>query len=211
MFSRDHVTSRDCISERGQPQDTGHMRDHAPESTCDGRAAAPSIAASACWYAVQSKAQQEQRAEMNLRSLGLETFLPMTRSTTPRHEWTTGGRAQALFPRYLFVRCEIVPFAHKIRYTRGVTKILRTAEGPSIVADWIIMAIMDRVGDDGFVRLSRPLMAGDRVRVTSGPFKEFVGVFHATTGASERARLLLTAVNGNWKIVLNGELVERIG
>ena len=51
---------------------------------------------------------------------------------------------------------------------------------------------------------------GDVVRVTSGPLKEFVGVFLASTSPAARVRLLLAAVSSPMRVVVDRDAVVRI-
>lgn len=150
------------------------------------------------WYAVQARPKQETRAAMNLLSSGLTTFLPLIRQ----------GK-QPLFPRYLFVRCDIAQFVQRIRYTRGVVKVLGTSDGPIALDDAIIESIQQRIGDDGFVHLTDFLEPGDAVEITDGPLKGLVGIFHAATPAAERVILLLNAMNSQMRVMVDASAINR--
>src|SRR5207237_9948283 len=102
------------------------------------------------WYAVQSRPKQEDRAATNLAVMGLTTLVPKVRQ--PRSRGAGCGVAP-LFPRYFFVYCRLASTLPKIRYARGVAKILGTSEGPTPIDDAIIEAIQSRIGPDGFVEL----------------------------------------------------------
>lgn len=158
------------------------------------------------WYAVQARPKQEQRAAMNLASSGVTTFLPMLR------ELHTNGRVGTapLFPRYLFARCDGVESLPRIRYTRGVAKVLGTGDGPTAVDDAIIESIRDRVGADGFVELTQSLEAGDRVEITTGPLKGLVGIFDSSTSACQRVVLLLNAVSVQMRVQVDTSVVRRM-
>ena len=159
------------------------------------------------WYAIQTRPKQESRADANLRGLGVETFFPQAHMTP-----TAGGRALRigpLFPRYLFVRCDVAAMAAKIRYTRGVARILSNALGPTPVDDAIVDAIRDRLADDGLVALDTAFAAGDHVRITAGPFSGFAGIFQNTMGPSDRVALLLTAVHAAVRVMVERAFVER--
>src|SRR6185503_15571817 len=94
----------------------------------------------------------------------------------------------------------------KINYTRGVSRVLGTECGPTPVDDSIIALIRSRVDSDGCVRPA--LTLGDRVRIIGGPLKDLEGVFSATLSDADRLRVLLTAVNGRFKVVLNADCLE---
>jgi transcriptional antiterminator RfaH len=160
------------------------------------------------WYAIQSKPRQEERAEGDLLAWGVETFLPRIRRRSLRRWAGAVGGSQPLFPGYLFARFNGPRMAHKIRYTRGVARIVGTALGPTPVDGSIIALIRSQIADQGLVELS--FNTGDRVRIGGGPLRDFVGVFTATVTATGRVRALLTAVNGRYKVVVNQDLLERL-
>lgn len=161
------------------------------------------------WYAVQSKPRQEVRAEGDLAAWGVEVFLPRVRCARRRH---VGGSdaAEPLFPGYLFARFAASQMLHKVRYTRGVSRVLGTAEGPTRVPGEIVDVIRGHIGADGLVQTTTTYAAGELLRITDGPLRDFIGVFQATTGAPERVRLLLSAVGGALRVVARPEQVERV-
>jgi transcriptional antiterminator RfaH len=158
---------------------------------------------------VRARAKQEQRAAANLVSSGVTTFLPLIRQ---------GGRTSAararvpapLFPRYLFVRCEIGACVRSIRYTRGVSNVLGTSEGPTPIDDAIIESIRSRIGEDGFVQLIDVFETGDSVEITSGPLEGLTGIFHASTSGAERVVLLLDAVNSQMRVTIDSSAVRKV-
>jgi len=158
------------------------------------------------WYAIQTRTKQEGRAAMNLASFGFFTFLPMIRR--PRRTSIASGAAP-LFPRYLFVRCDIARSVRQIRYTRGVANVLGTGEGPTSIDDAIIESIQSRIGKDGFVQVTDALEAGDPVEITSGPLKGLVGVFCSATSAAQRVVLLLNTVHSQLRVVVDTQVVHK--
>ncbi|HLG59546.1 MAG TPA: transcription termination/antitermination NusG family protein [Vicinamibacterales bacterium] len=157
------------------------------------------------WYVVQTHPHQEQRAALNIASYGAECFLPMTRRSA---RGSRQMRAEPLFTRYLFVKCDIWSMAHKIVFVRGVAKVLGTSAGPTSVDESVIAEIRSRVGADGFVRVTPGLESGDRVVVTAGALRGIVAVFHSSTTADERVRLLLTAIDSSIRLVVDRDEVE---
>jgi transcriptional antiterminator RfaH len=160
------------------------------------------------WYAVQARPKQETRAAMNLLSSGVTTFLPLIRQGKRPSAAGTPGTAP-LFPRYLFVRCDIAQSVQRIRYTRGVVKVLGTSDGPIALDDAIIESIQQRIGDDGFVHLTDFLEPGDAVEITDGPLKGLVGIFHSATPAAERVILLLNAMNSQMRVMVDASAITR--
>src|SRR5215210_821766 len=94
------------------------------------------------WYAIQTKAQQEDRAESNLRAWGVETFVPRFRAR--RRGYYAGGATyliKSLFPRYIFARFDANALLHKVNFTRGVQSVVRFGGTPAPVDDEVL-AIM---------------------------------------------------------------------
>jgi transcriptional antiterminator RfaH len=164
------------------------------------------------WYVVQTKPKQEARAEDNLSAWGVETFLPRIRGRVRGLSPSTlATRVVPMFPSYLFVRFELEGMGQKVRYTRGVTKILGIESRPTAVDDGLVQVIRDRVGDDGCVKLVPPqLRPGDRVRITAGPLCDLIGIFDSTSSASARVSLLLLAINGQMRVTVDAALVEKL-
>ena len=70
-------------------------------------------------YVVRAKAKQEARAEINLRSWGLKTFVPRVREYR-QGTGRAGETVALLFPSYMFARFTAAELLGKVRMTRGV-------------------------------------------------------------------------------------------
>ena len=104
------------------------------------------------WFVLHTHVKQEERANENLRSWGVETLHAKLR--TRRYNQFTGAPTyltQPLFPRYLFAKFtrEQLP---KIRFTRGVHNIVCFGENPAPVDEDIIDIIRSRIDENGFVK-----------------------------------------------------------
>ena len=146
------------------------------------------------WFAVQTKPNQESTARRGMESLGLETLLPLVR----RERCRSGRplpRIRPLFPNYLFARFAPARFLHLIRYSRGVCRVVGTAETPAPVDESIIDDLRSRVGEDGLVPLeSRGFHHGDPVRIEAGPLQGWSGIFERELDDQERVVILLNAL-----------------
>ncbi len=158
------------------------------------------------WFVAQTKPRQEDRAEANLRTLGIEIFLPRTRE--PRTRRSRGARIAPFFPSYLFVRCDIAARLHQITYTRGVHRMLGNGGGPLPIDNSIIESIRQRIGEDGLIRIGSSFKSGDAVRVTAGPLEDFNGVFQRYRHPSERVEILLKTVNGSFRVLVDCDQLE---
>src|SRR4030095_6959028 len=105
------------------------------------------------WYVVYTHLKQEERANENLMSWGVETL--HAKLKTRRYNQFTGAPTyltQPLFPRYIFAKFNAREQLPKIRFTRGVHNVVCFGESPAPVAEDIIDIIRDRIDEHGFVR-----------------------------------------------------------
>jgi transcription antitermination factor NusG len=108
------------------------------------------------WYVLQTKPKQEERADMNLRSWGIETWRPMLREPSRSVSGETVYRACPLFPNYWFARFELDSMFAKIRLTRGIQRVVGFGDCATPIDDAIIRLMQSRSGEDGFVRVVEP-------------------------------------------------------
>ena len=162
------------------------------------------------WYVVHTHVKQEERANENLRSWGIETL--HARLRTRRYNQFTGAPTyltQPLFPRYLFAKfnaCEQLP---KIRFTRGVHNVVCFGENPARVDEEIIDIIRERIDENGFVKTNDELKPGDKVVISAGPLRNLVGIFERQVKGSDRITILLTAIEYQGRLVVDRDLVQR--
>jgi transcriptional antiterminator RfaH len=138
------------------------------------------------WYVIRTKPRQEARAAENLAAWGIEVLSPLLLSAIR-------VQSKPLFPGYIFARFRASEVLHKINFTRGVACIVSFGGKPAICEDCIIDAIRTRGGD------SRPdsmplLTPGQTVRICSGPWHNFLGVFERNLSSRERVQILLTTI-----------------
>jgi len=145
------------------------------------------------WYVIQTKPGNEHRVEINLCNQGIETFLPLFES----NQYFQGSivqKVKPLFSNYLFARLNIELHYYKVKWTRGVSKILGTGDKPVPVSENVIQTIKKRIGENNLVRLEEEWKEGDNVQITSGPFKELIGVFQKKMSDKGRVRILLNLI-----------------
>ncbi|SRR5258706_8556006 len=163
------------------------------------------------WYVIRTGARQEDRAVDNLSAWGVETFLPKLRRSRLNH---FTGRvtlvAGPVFPHYAFARFDATKFLHEVSYTRGVHSVVSFGGVPARVDDSIIGLIKSQIDDDGFVQIGDEFQVGDRVRITDGPLRDFIGVFDHRTNNTHRVAILLTAVSCQARVVIESRSIEKI-
>ena len=145
------------------------------------------------WYVIQTKAGGEHRVETHLLNQEIETFLPLF-GAYQCCKGKMAHRIKPFFPNYLFARLDIKLHYYKVKWTRGVSKILGTGDGPVPISEKVIHSIRERVGKDNLVKLEEEWKEGDFVQITSGPLKDLVGIFHKKISDSGRVRILLSLI-----------------
>ena len=162
------------------------------------------------WYVVHTHVKQEERANENLRSWGVETLYAKSKSR--RFNQFTGAPTyltQPLFPRYLFAKFNAREQLPKIRFTRGVQNVVCFGENPAPVDEDIIDIIRSRIDENGFVKTNDELRPGDKVVIRAGPLRDLMGIFERQVKGSDRITILLTAIEYQGRLVVERELVQR--
>jgi transcriptional antiterminator RfaH len=149
------------------------------------------------WYAVQSKARQEQRAELNLQHQGFECYSPKY-----IRQQIKGGKKRVseeyLFPGYLFVNLSREESWVPLRHTRGVTRIVSFGDKPLVVDGEVIVQLKTR--SDAQVADSE-IAVGERVLISDGPLAGLEAIFMSMDG-EERVVLLMSLLHRQQQIVV---------
>jgi transcriptional antiterminator RfaH len=155
------------------------------------------------WYAVHTKARQEQLAAEQLRRQHYHVYLPLLR--TPKHRrghWR--DVIEPLFPGYLFIRVNPhLQDTAPIRSTFGVIGLVRFGGEPRPVPRGLVETLLRAETDpDGTMRQEQLFQSGDRVEIASGPLAGLKGIFLAATG-QERAQLLIDLLGRSNRILVS--------
>ena len=161
------------------------------------------------WFAIQCRSGAEAQVEFNLRTMLIETLLPLARRPIRHARRIARMVVRPLFTGYLFARFSVADSLRAVAFSRGVLRVLGTRGQPTPVEDGIIASIRERVGSDGCVELSAaPLVAGDPVRITSGPLSGWRGVFERQLSDERWIEILIETLQ-HGRVVLWRDSVER--
>lgn len=162
------------------------------------------------WFAICTNPKQEDRAYYNLQSASVECFYPRIRESR-RNQFSGAVTliARPLFPRYIFARFRPERSLRKVRFTRGVLKVVSFNLKPAPIDDEVVEFMKSRVGNDGFLSLGEDLKPGDKVRIKDGPWSAIVGVVERETHAGERVQILLTAINYQARMMIERERLAK--
>ncbi len=145
------------------------------------------------WYVVQTKAGNENRVQTHLLNQEIETFLPLL-DTFQCFNGKMVHRIVPFFPNYLFARLDLSRLYYKVKWTRGVSRILGTGNGPIPISEEVVRSIRERAGEDSVVKLEETWREGDVVQITSGPLKDLTGIFHKKMTGAGRVKILLSLI-----------------
>jgi transcription elongation factor/antiterminator RfaH len=161
------------------------------------------------WYVIHTKPGDEDRVQTNLRNQEIETFLPFLET----YQYCGGRMIQKikpLFPNYLFARLDLELHYYKVKWTRGVSKILGSWNEPVPISGKVVLAIKERLGKDNLVRVEDELKDGDAIQVTSGPFKNLVGIFQKIMTSKGRVRILLSLIGVDVPVQISRWQIKKV-
>ena len=147
------------------------------------------------WYALHTKPHKERQVNSLLSSRKIETFLPLLKvnPVNPR-----AAREKPYFPSYLFVHVDIDLIGLSVlRWTPGLLRMVEFGGELGTVPASLISQIRNRLAEiraAGGMSLDS-LSTGDRVRIVSGTFEGYEGVFDMSLSGAERVRVLLELIN----------------
>jgi len=165
--------------------------------------------ASRSWFVVQTKPGNEHRVETNLFNQEIEVFLPLLET----FRYSNGKMVQKikpLFPNYLFAELDINLHYYKVKWTRGVNKILGNGDGPISISGKVVETIKEQTGKDNLVKLEEEWKEGDPVRINSGPFKDLVGVFQKKMSENGRVRILLNLIGVDVPVQISRWQIKKV-
>ena len=160
------------------------------------------------WYLVRTKARGESIAQGQLERQGYAVYYPRAASLV-RCRGRLRERIGPLFPRYVFVRLDVVRQSlGPVRNTFGVSQIVRFGERFSVIPDQVITKLIDRAEPaTGLHRLKEPRLArGAPVRVSGGAFDRLEGVFERYDG-EQRVLILLEVLGRQTRIRMQAHQV----
>lgn len=154
------------------------------------------------WFVVQLKPNAEAIAKRNLLRQGMQIFAPFE-EVTARKARKLVQTCKALFPGYLFVSFDQEAVRWRtVNSTLGVSRLVSFAEDrPAQVPLGLISSLMRRCDPSGKLLPPRFLHDGDVVRVTNGPFADFIGTVEQIA-PDQRIWVLLDILGKNTRVAI---------
>lgn len=145
------------------------------------------------WYALYTKPHKEHHVSSLLEDKGYEVYLPALQITKRGRD-----RTVPFFSCYLFARMKGSSDLPSVRWTPGLRSIVNFGGQPAVVPDDIVSLTRQRLAR--MQESGQPLHGfkrDDRVRIRSGPFRDFEAVFESDLSSPARARILVDLL-GRW-------------
>ena len=161
------------------------------------------------WYVIHTKPGNEHRVETNLSNQEIETFLPLF-ETFQYFQGKLVQKIKPLFPNYLFAKLELETHYYKVKWTRGVNKILGGKTGPIPISEKVVQTIKNRAGEDNLIELQTDLKDGDAIQVTSGPLKDLMGVFKKEMSSRGRVKVLLSLIGVDVPVQISRWQIKKV-
>lgn len=162
------------------------------------------------WFLAQLKPNCGHIAERNLKLQGFRTFLPTEDGTKRvRGKFITAPRP--LFPGYIFVALNTgAGHWRTINSTNGITRLVSFGKEPAAVPLDIVSQLLLRCNPDGKLLPPKLLKPGDQVRLTSGPFADFVGTIEAIA-PERRVWVLMEIMGGETRVAVAADQLRMAG
>jgi transcription elongation factor/antiterminator RfaH len=162
------------------------------------------------WFVIQTNPKEEDVACLVLKQQGISIYQPFMERYV-FHARKKILKRYPLFPNYVFAN--IAPTEeelHKVRWCRGVRRILLDNYQPVPIDDDFILGLSELEDKkSGTIKKPMAFEPGDLVRITSGPMKDLYGVFEAWGSDEGRVRILIEMVNNKAKVVMHSSLIEK--
>jgi transcriptional antiterminator RfaH len=147
--------------------------------------------AESAWYCLRSQPKHEHIAAAHLRLLqGVMVFCPRIRFRRPTRQglvWVT----EAMFPGYLFARFELAVMHRQVRYSHGVSGIVRFADRYPTIEEGALAQLRGHTDAAEIKELIYVLSEGDQVQIVEGAFVGLEAIVTQVLSAKERVKVLM--------------------
>jgi len=130
------------------------------------------------WFVLYTKPRHEFKAELQLKSISIENYLP-TYLVTKRWSDRKKKINEPLFRGYIFIYA-----SEKERFLAlsqlAIVRCISFSGKPSIVPEWQINNLKKILSESPEVIVSNKIEIGTSIKITDGPFKDVIGVVTGT-------------------------------
>ena len=149
------------------------------------------------WILVYTKANQEAKANENLKRQGFKTLLPLRDSTNKNDGLDS---LVPVFPRYILVKINLeLGNWTAIKSSYGVSNIVMFSDKFTPISDSVIELIQDKLNEEGIYKEDFKMLhykKGDPIFIKQGSFAGIDAIF-LSKKSKDRVRLLLRLLNAS--------------
>jgi transcriptional antiterminator RfaH len=143
------------------------------------------------WYCLRSQPKHEHIAAAHLRLLeGVTVFCPRIRFKRATRKGIVSV-TEAMFPGYLFARFELAEMHRQVRYTHGVSGIVRFADRYPAIDEEALVHLRGHAGATDIKELNYDLSEGDQVQIVGDAFDGLEAVVTQVLSPKERVKVLM--------------------
>lgn len=153
------------------------------------------------WFLVHTQPRKELQARMHLRIQGFRTYMPQYLRTI-RHARQLRTIRAPLFPSYFFIILDLGRDRWlSVRSTVAVSRLVGCEDRPLAVPHGIVESLIAHANEANLTLFGDCLQKGQKVRIATGPFAEFIGTLDRLDD-SGRVRVLLNMMGSEISISL---------
>ena len=161
------------------------------------------------WHLLLCKPNQNSIVCRQLKRMGFDMFMPMhkvERRVRGRVRWESAP----VFKGYVFISAgQTTGQWHKLRSTPGVAQLIGFGGGaPALVPAGVVAGLMERCDANGLLQTDNGFVTGERVRITSGPFADFVSTIEHVD-SERRVHVLLDLLGSKTRVNVDPARVIR--
>ncbi len=159
------------------------------------------------WYALYTKPHKERQVAAYFSERGFEIYYPTT--PVPRRRGRSDERP--FFPCYLFVYTDIETVGvWTLQYAPGTRRVVMIGDKPARVDDRLIEAIREKLARADVVDVQGEILnQGDRVVITSGPFKDVEAMFDRRLSPQGRVRVLISLIERMAPVEIDADAIRK--
>lgn len=170
------------------------------------------------WYVLHSQTGHENRVKNNLeqriQSLGVENkifeIIVPTREVVVIKKGKKTKQKEKVFPGYIFVRMDLDDESWLVvRTTEGVTGFIGAGTKPTPISDKEVQAIMKFVTQEQ-PKFRAKFSVGEAVKITEGPFADFLGSVEAIDEEKGKIRVLVSIFDRETPVELDFLQVKKL-
>ncbi len=170
------------------------------------------------WYVVHTYSGYENKVKVNLQkrieymNMGEKIFrieVPQKSITQVRAGKKT-TKEEKIFPGYVLVEMIMDEESwYVVRHTAGVTKFVGTAKRPIAAKDSEIKKIIHR-GQQTTTKIELDVKVGDKVKIVSGPFADFIGDITEVYPDKSKLRAMVSIFGRETPVELEYKQIQKV-